>query len=252
MYKISDGTEFVGNTLIFLPKCHSTNDIAADLYRKRIIPPGAVVITDQQLAGKGQRGNKWESAAGQNLTFSLVLKPDFLEADKSFYLNISASLALSDVLLQLSDTFTVKWPNDLYYRHKKIGGILIENNIFNGKITSSVIGIGLNINQVQFSGLPEAISLRQIFSRSFDLNEILNKVLQRLENRWLALSQLQFEAMKLEYLGRLFGYQQVLRFKVGNQTKEGLVEGIDSVGRLVVQMGGEEKKFNFQEIILLN
>ena len=252
MYKISDGTEFVGKTLIFLPKCHSTNDIAADLYQRGIIPPGAVVITDQQLAGKGQRGNKWESAAGKNLTFSLVLEPNFLGADESFYLNIAASLALSDTLLKLSDSFTVKWPNDLYYRHKKIGGILIENHISGEKITSSVIGIGLNINQVRFVGLPDAVSLRQIFSRFFDLNEILHQVLQSLEDRWLALNQFQFEAMKLEYLRRLYGYRQVLRFKVGSQITEGLVEGIDSVGRLVVQMGGAQKKFNFQEIIFLN
>lgn len=252
MYKISDGTEFVGKTLIFLPKCHSTNDIAADLYQKGIIPPGAVVITDQQLAGKGQKGNRWESAPGKNLTFSLVLKPDFLGADESFYLNIAVSLALSDALLKLSDSFTVKWPNDLYYRHKKIGGILIENHISGEIITSSVIGIGLNINQVRFVGLPDAISLRQIFSRFFDLNEILHQVLQCLEDRWLALSQFQFEGMKSEYLRRLYGFKQVLRFKVGSQITEGLVEGIDSVGRLVIQMGGEQKKFNFQEIIFLN
>jgi len=251
LYKISDGTEFVGKTLIFLPKCHSTNDIAADLCSKGIIPPGAVVITDQQNAGRGQRGKTWESASGKNLTFSLVLKPDFLKADESFYLNIAVSLALTDILREMSDSFSIKWPNDLYYRDKKVGGILIENNIFAGGITSSVIGIGLNVNQVLFSGLPDAISLRQIFSRSFNLDEIFQQVLQSLENRWLTLSQFQLEALKYGYLERLYGYRQILKFKVGSQITDGRVEGIDSVGRLVVQMAGEEKKFNFQEIIFL-
>lgn len=251
MYKISDGTEFVGKTLIFLPKCHSTNDIATDLYRKGIIPPGAVVITDHQVAGRGQRGNKWESAAGKNLTFSLVLKPDFLKADESFYLNVAVSLALSDVLREMSDAFTIKWPNDLYYRDKKVGGILIENNISTGRITSSVIGIGLNINQVRFSGLPEAISLRQIFSRSFNLDEIFQQVLQCLENRWEALHQFHFEVLKSRYLERLYGYRQILKFKVDSQISEGRVEGIDSVGRLVILMADGEKKFDFQEIIFL-
>jgi BirA family biotin operon repressor/biotin-[acetyl-CoA-carboxylase] ligase len=151
----------------------------------------------------------------------------------------------------MSDSFTIKWPNDLYYRDKKVGGILIENNISSGKITSSVIGVGLNVNQVLFSGLPDAISLRQIFSRSFNLDEIYQKVLQCLENRWLALSQSQLEVLKHGYLERLYGYRQLLKFKVGSQISDGRVEGIDPVGRLVVNVAGEEKKFNFQEIIFL-
>jgi BirA family biotin operon repressor/biotin-[acetyl-CoA-carboxylase] ligase len=251
LYKISDGTEFVGKELIFMPKCHSTNDIAAELLRKGLIPPGAVIITNHQLTGKGQRGNRWESAPGKNLTFSLAMTPDSLRAGQNFNLNITVSLALTDVLLDLADSFTIKWPNDLLYGKKKIGGILIENNILSGKISSSIIGIGLNINQERFTGIPNAISLKQIFTRSFELNEIFNRLIRALDRRWHALSLDHLEEMKNLYLERLFGYRQLLQFKVGDRISEGQLTGLDPVGRLVVRMDGEEKKFNFQEIKFL-
>ncbi len=251
MYKISDGTEFVGKTLIFLPKCHSTNDIAAELFEKGLISAGTVVMTDHQIAGKGQRGNTWESSSGLNLTFSLVQMPDFLKPEQNFYLNIVTSLALTDVLLDLAEPFTIKWPNDLYYHQKKIGGILIENSILSGKISSSVIGIGLNVNQVHFTGLENAISLYQVFSRAFDLNEMLNLVVKSLDIRWMDLSTHKFESLKTDYLNRLYGYRQIIKFQINGQTTEGRIEGIDQVGRLMVGIDGEMKKFNFQEIKFL-
>jgi BirA family biotin operon repressor/biotin-[acetyl-CoA-carboxylase] ligase len=251
LYKISDGTEFVGKALIFLPKCHSTNDIAAKLFEKGLISAGTVVMTDHQIAGKGQRGNTWESSSGLNLTFSLVQVPDFLKPEQNFYLNIVTSLALTDVLLDLAEPFTIKWPNDLYYHQKKIGGILIENSILSGKISSSVIGIGLNVNQVHFTGLENAISLYQVFSRAFDLNEMLNLVVKSLDIRWVDLSTHKFESLKTDYLNRLYGYRQIIKFQINGQTTEGRIEGIDQVGRLMVGIDGEMKKFSFQEIKFL-
>jgi BirA family biotin operon repressor/biotin-[acetyl-CoA-carboxylase] ligase len=251
LYKISDGTEFVGKGLFFLPICHSTNDIAAELYEKGLVLPGTVIITDHQLSGKGQRGNRWKSAPGENLTFSLILAPDFLKAEQGFYLNIVTSLALTDLLLDLGDLFSIKWPNDLYFREKKIGGILIENSILSGKISNTLIGIGLNVNQTHFPGIENAISLKQIFAKSFDLNDILNTLLKCLDNRWRALYRNQYENLKSDYLNRLFGYQKMLKFRVGDRIIKGFLVGIDPVGRLVVRMEGEEKKFNFQEIKFL-
>lgn len=252
MYKISDGTEFVGKTLIFLPKCHSTNDIAAELFEKGLISPGTVVVTDHQISGKGQRGNAWKSTPGQNLTFSLVQVPDFLKVDQNFYLNIVTSLALTDVLMDFDESFTVKWPNDIYFKGRKIGGILIENSILSVKISCSVIGIGLNVNQLHFIDLENAISLCQIFGKVFDLNELFNQMIKCLDNRWQALRNHEFESLKDTYLKRLYGYGEILQFEVGGQKSEGRIEGIDAVGRLVVHTGGTIRYFNFQEIKFLN
>ena len=252
MYKISDGTEFVGKGIILLPKCHSTNDIAAELWNKGIISPGSVVITDHQTKGRGQRGNTWESDPGVNLTFSLVLIPDFLNIQQNFYLNIVTSLAITDALMKLDNSFSIKWPNDIIYRQKKIGGILIENSLQSERIIFSVIGIGINVNQAQFTLVDGAISLYQIFKHTFNLNDLLNQLLKSMDQRWKALYERQFNKLKTAYIERLYGLHRMKDFQIKETIRKGRITGIDVVGRLEVLIDGKLQKFNFQEIKCLN
>ena len=147
---------------------------------------GAVLITSNQTAGRGQRGNSWESDPESNLTFSLLLKPTFLKPTDQFLLTIIISLAITDSLqhLQPEIPFKIKWPNDILAHGKKICGMLIENSLSNSTIQHSVIGMGININQQAFS-ISQAVSLSMLSHQQFNLNLVLNAVLENVEKRIL-------------------------------------------------------------------
>lgn len=251
MYKIFVTIEFVGKTLFYLPKCHSTNDIAADLLKQGLIDHGAIVITNHQIAGRGQRENTWESTKGKNLTFSTMLKPESIQVENHFYLNLITSLAITDVLLEIEDGFRIKWPNDIYYKHQKIGGILIENSVLSGKIISTIIGIGLNINQDKFSENINAISLFNIVGKEFNLNNIFNKLIQRLDQRWLDLINKKFEQLKLNYHNRLFWMGENHQFRDHKGIFSGIIDGIDRSGKLIIRNQDGQRIYDNQEIVFL-
>lgn len=147
-----------------------------------------------QTAGKGQRGNRWESEKNKNLLFSLVLYPLFLEAKQQFILSQIISLSIKEVLDKWADDISIKWPNDIYYRDKKICGILIENDLKGRYIGQSICGIGLNINQERFySDAPNPISLTRITGKSHNCQEILNSILQRIYDYYHRLSTGDFD-----------------------------------------------------------
>ena len=153
MYKIPANTLFVGKNLVFVPDCPSTNTLALQITQQSPAKEGTLVITDNQTAGKGQRGNVWEAEPRQNLTFSLILKPGFLAVSKQFYLNVVICLALKDYLMEkISRTVYIKWPNDILVHEKKISGVLIENQLQGAHISNSIVGIGLNMNQKTIQG----------------------------------------------------------------------------------------------------
>ena len=140
----------------------STNDYLAQLCKESKAKEFYTVMADIQTKGKGQRGNSWESEAGKNLTFSIVLYPTALEAPKQFCLSMLAALACHEALDNYTNGFSIKWPNDIYWKDKKIGGILIENELEGEYIVQSIIGIGLNINQeVFYSDAPNPVSLNR-------------------------------------------------------------------------------------------
>ena len=150
MYKIYPKTLFVGQNIIYLPTCQSTNNEALQFLADGTAYEGDMVVTDGQTQGRGQRGNQWIAQSGQNLTFSLVLQPTFLLASEQFWLNMAVSLAVYDSLSPFIPAgLRIKWPNDIYVNDRKMGGILIENALQGYNLAHSVVGIGLNINQTQ-------------------------------------------------------------------------------------------------------
>lgn len=252
MYKILEEILFIGKQLIFLPKCRSTNDTAADMLKKGILNEGGIVITNHQHAGKGQRGNSWVTEDNKNLTFSLILKPDFLNLSDSFALNILVSLSVLTVLKELDiASFRIKWPNDIMYLDQKLGGILIENSIKGKKIENSIIGIGLNINQVNFDEQFKATSLARIFGRSFNLNELLNKIIKQLENHFLILKSGNLDLLKTTYLNNLYWMNEMHSF-ISSSKFNGIITGIDETGRLEIKTGKGLEKFNFKDIKYLD
>ncbi|MFT4032556.1 MAG: biotin--[acetyl-CoA-carboxylase] ligase [Siphonobacter sp.] len=233
MYKSHPDTLFIGQKINYLPSCHSTNDIVA-MYLREDEPEGLVVITDEQTAGRGQRGNQWLARKGENLTFSTLLRPTFLRTDEQFQLSRAVSLAVYDLLSQYCPV-KIKWPNDLYYNDKKLGGILIENTLMGSTITGSVIGIGLNINQSALE-VPTATSLHQITGRYYALESLLMQFCQYLEGRYMQLRKEGDDRQRQEYLDYLYRYQEWHPYRdAKGQLFHALLTDVADNGQLMLQ-----------------
>jgi len=176
----------IGKPLTILSRINSTNIYAMQEITDGLATNGKAYFTFEQTAGKGQRGKKWESEVGKNIMVSIVIKPENLTINDIFLGNAAIAVACYDFFSALAgDETYIKWPNDIYWRDRKAGGILIEN-IFGGQTWKhSVIGIGININQVKFDpNLPNPVSLRQITGKTFDLLELLNPLFEAIQIRW--------------------------------------------------------------------
>jgi BirA family biotin operon repressor/biotin-[acetyl-CoA-carboxylase] ligase len=250
LYKIFANTLFTGQQLVFVPECHSTNSLASELASKNILSDGTVIITSNQTAGRGQRGNSWETTAGMNLTFSILLKPTFLSVKNQFNLTIITSLSVVDFLKEQSVAVVkIKWPNDILADKKKICGILIENSVQQENIQQSIVGIGLNINQNNFSS-PNATSLGVVTNKTFDLNALLNSLLEKFEKRYLQLRSGKQAELKIEYLENLFGFAETQTFISNGKEFEGTIEGVDERGELKVSDNGIISSYKLKEIAL--
>ena len=147
------------------------------------LPGGTVIYTPSQTAGRGQKGNSWESEDGKNLTFSLLLKRPPVKARDQFYLSEAAALAVVEALTaEAGDGFTVKWPNDVYWQDKKVCGMLLENSLDGSDIATCIVGIGINVNQERFlSDAPNPVSLINFTGREHDLDALLRQVCSSIE-----------------------------------------------------------------------
>ncbi len=248
MYKIRTNTLFIGQNQVFVPQCHSTNSVAAELIRKKDFTEGTIVISDHQTAGKGQRGNTWDTEPGKNLTFSLLLKPSFLLAKDQFFLTIAVSLALYNFLtVRFSAEIKIKWPNDILLNDKKICGILIENTLSGDKIQHSIVGIGLNVNQTSFS-ITSPTSMKLIADHEFDLTTELNLLLENLEVYYLQLRSGKNDLLNQDYLNHLYWLGEEHEFRSTNENFMGIISGIGDNGRLNVLRDGKEISFDLKDI----
>lgn len=238
----------MGKNLVFMPECHSTNTHALQLCQQKQSVEGTVVITNNQTAGRGQRGNTWEAEPGTNLTFSLILKPTFLLASEQFMLNRAVSLGIADFLRsQLPKAVKIKWPNDMLVQEKKICGVLIENVIQGSGLSAAVVGIGLNINQHRFSNA-RATSLHLQTGILYDLSTMLDELLHCLEVYWLMLREGRHETLNELYLEQLYAKEETRLFKAGTEVFEGAITGVDAVGRLVINTAFGERVFGMKEV----
>lgn len=249
---LTSNTLFVGQQVIWLPSCGSTNSEAQLLVGQNRASEGCTVITDAQTAGRGQRGNTWEATPGENLTLSVVLRPTFLTAPAQFALSQSVALALHDWATALlgessGSALKVKWPNDLYFNDQKLGGILIENTLGGSKIQHSIVGMGLNVNQQQFA-VSTATSLARLTGRRYQLPVVAARLLECLEQRYLRLRAGQVGELHRDYLRVLYRYQETHPFEVAGRLMSGRIRGVGDDGRLAVELNGEVHRFGLQEI----
>ena len=231
----------------------STNDYLAELCKQGKAEEFYTVIAEDQTDGKGQRGNSWESEPGKNLTFSIVLYPTAIEANKQFHLSMLASIAIIDTLTDYTDGFSIKWPNDIYWHDKKICGILIENELEGQYLSQSIIGIGLNINQTEFlSSAPNPVSLYQIIGKEIDKDEVFSKIIHALLGGYKALEDNFIEASScISHLNKKFLYRKddfhIYQDKDG--TFEARIHNVGNDGYLYLEdTGNNIRKYAFKEV----
>ena len=221
--------------------------------RRNQIEPMTMIIAREQTAGRGQRGNSWESEPDRNLTFSFLFKPVSLPALCQFSLSEAVSLAIVDTLGRYGVEASVKWPNDIYAGDRKICGILIENSILGSGITDSIVGIGLNVNQQSFvSGAPNPVSMKNITRMDYALEEVARSVGESLEEHLSMLS----ESHKLheKYLSLLWrgdGKEYPFKDRLTGEEFKGVIKGVMPSGHIVLDRGGEERLYAFKEVEFL-
>lgn len=239
--------------LIKVNAINSTNSFAREMFRENPKMPASCIVAKKQLQGRGQRGTVWESEAGQNLTFSVVYPRPGISPGHQFLL--SAAVATS--LVQALETFDlpklrVKWPNDILSANSKIGGVLIENVITEGKVVASIIGVGLNVNQTDFSGLPSAGSMSSVSGKKYDIDEVLSLLLKELENDLKILSDKRAEEILAEYKSHLFRMQVPSTFQLPDDSYfTGMIVDVSLSGKLLVKTEDDLlKEYDLKEIKL--
>ena len=247
MYKILAKPFFMGKRVVYMPSCHSTNEVAIDLLKKGSIEEGTIVITDHQTTGRGQQGNRWEAEEGKNITCSLILKPKTLPITDQFVLNIITSLGVADMVEEILSLETkVKWPNDVYCSGKKISGILINNTIKGSLMESAIIGIGLNVNQRHFDyDGASSISLLS-GNTTYDLPKILESLILSIEKRYLQWKNK--DDLRADYLDKMYWIGQVRTFKANGKFFTGIIRGATKAGRLIVEEEAQTKEYDFKAI----
>lgn len=233
--------------IYFFEETSSTNDDAKELRYTH----GDVVWAERQSAGRGQRGNKWVGGEGENITFSVVLEPDFLRAEEQFFVSQITALALISAMREVGIEAKIKWTNDIYVGDMKMAGILIENSLFEGVVARSIVGIGLNVNQLEFDpALPNPTSMRRESGQVFSTEETLRRVHSSLINWFERLRDGDRETITEEYHNSLYRLGEPHTFRLaGGQTTLATIEGVAPHGELkLLHDDGSRGEYLFREV----
>lgn len=239
--------------IIKLSAINSTNDYLKELSATRHMENFTVVITDKQTAGRGQMGSQWDAEAGKNLTFSVLVKDLLLDINEIFTLNAAVATAIAAALTSLNiPSVSIKWPNDILAGNKKIGGVLIENSIRSGGEIFSVVGIGLNVNQTEFNGLPKASSLAIATGREFDKDAVLIALLDNLKPAIARILHRDTRMIWDDYHRQLYRKDIPSPFEKDGHRFMGIIKGVSQNGNLEVQLENDsEASFGLKEVALL-
>lgn len=239
----------IGDVIIDLTEIDSTNNYAMRLINEGMAEHGVVVRADFQTAGKGQLGNKWQAEESKNLLMSVILDTREFQIENQFYLNAAACLSVADTLMHTYNVrdVSIKWPNDIYAGNRKLAGILIENNIRGNSWSNAIIGIGLNVNQTQFSDLNRATSLALEIDKPVKVSLILKQVLKAFNQYYVLLSTNQ-ESVLQAFNKLLLGVDTLISYTKNYELQQGYLLGVDSYGLLEIKQGNKLKKFKHKEI----
>lgn len=218
--------------------------VNADLHKKN---RPLCVLADYQTAGRGCGSNKWESERGKNLLFSILTHPLELPIMKQFHISRAISLAICEALDQHIGDVSIKWPNDIYWRDGKLGGILIENRLQGKMIRDSIIGVGLNVNQQVFhSDAPNPVSLWQIHGQQTDRKALLEDILQRF-------GLLMGEDLEKRYFARLYRSRGFHPYADCQGAFMAEIIDVEPDGHLLLRdEDGKERRYAFKEVRFVN
>jgi BirA family biotin operon repressor/biotin-[acetyl-CoA-carboxylase] ligase len=241
-------------TIIKLDAIDSTNDFLKRLSVEQALENYTVVTAEKQTSGKGQMGAKWVSETGKNLIFSVLINNKLNSISEIFDLNIAVALAVLTTLEKNNiPNLSIKWPNDIMSDNKKIAGILIENTIKNTGEISSIIGVGLNVNQQNFDELPKASSLAVIMKKEFEKELILNQFIECLKLNCDLLNNKLASQLWKNYNYNLFKKGIPMPFSLPDETQfMGIIQGVNSEGKLELKLENDTiEAFGIKEIQLL-
>ncbi|MEC8238941.1 MAG: biotin--[acetyl-CoA-carboxylase] ligase [Bacteroidota bacterium] len=231
--------------LIKLDAIDSTNDCLRKLILEKKPTKPTVVMSQYQKKGKGQRGQVWTSQAGKNLMFSLYVPNFTLPTKEVFSINKTVSVCLLHWLSSFNiPNICVKWPNDILSVDSKLAGILIESNILQSTANSIIIGVGLNVNQVEFQNLPNATSMHLLTGKSYDIDALLFSLTTRL----LECLTPTLKNCNDDYHKYLYGLGQIRLFLKDNKAFEGIIQSVNSEGKLVLETTDGMQEFDVKEL----
>ena len=236
--------------LIHISETNSTNSYLQALCTREKVEELTTVVADFQTSGRGQRGNSWESEPFKNLLFSFVLFPDFLEARRQFLISQIVSLAIKEELDTYTDDISIKWPNDIYWKEKKICGILIENDLMGRNISQSIAGIGININQEAFhSPAPNPVSLYQITGKQYDILDVLKNIMLRVQSYYSRLLKDDTAFIAAQYEKSLFRKEGLHRYKDADGEFLARIVCVESEGKLILEDEKQTQRgYMFKEV----
>jgi BirA family transcriptional regulator, biotin operon repressor / biotin---[acetyl-CoA-carboxylase] ligase len=213
-------------------------------------PEGYAVASFYQEQGRGQRGNSWESEEGKNLTFSLLLRPTFIKVEEQFLLSKVIALSICNWIQLQGKIAAIKWPNDIYVGDKKVAGILIENSFSSPVLEVSVVGIGLNLNQTNFtSDIPNPTSMMLLTDIQFRPEIVLSELVASIQTRYHQLKHGRKEMLSDDYLKSLYKFQHYFNYSSSEGKFKAKIIGVQPTGKLILETDkGQQLSFGFKEV----
>ena len=230
-------TLFTGRRSVILTEVDSTNTLLAKMLKEEQVPEGTAIQALNQIAGRGQAGAYWESEEGKNLLVSYVFYPSFIAPKDVFLINKAFALAICECLSSLINSkLRIKWPNDIYWNDLKIAGLLIENSMSSSTISHCILGIGLNVNQTEFSpSTPNPVSLKLITGENHNLQIVFASLCTFIEARYLQLKNSEKSKIESGFNNVLYAVNVWRQFQTATNTFMGRILYVDENGRLVIE-----------------
>ncbi len=237
--------------IIHLSEVTSTNKYAKDLLHGGRPDEGTVVLAAYQTAGKGLDKNSWESEPAKNILMSMILYPDFLYVAMQFSMSMSIALGIIDFLEEYlpDEDLKIKWPNDIFVGNKKVGGILINNEIMGNSFEHVIAGIGINVNQTRFSrDIPNPVSLSNLTGKKYSLEDMTLRLCDCVMERYNLLKKDPFDQLRAGYHEKLLGMGEWRQYHYLGKQIDARITGVNEFGRLLLETDSEKIEADLKEI----
>lgn len=237
----------IGHKIIHLDSTDSTSNYIANLVKCNKLAHGTAIIADEQTKGRGQRGTEWTSQAGMNLMMSVYVEHDSLAIGNQASIHNWVAVSVWNIVDKMGIKSLIKWPNDILTDSGKLSGILIENSIFGKQVKSSIVGIGLNVNQTDFSSI-RATSIYLETGKTFLIEEIAISLLNELNTQFTQLQNQNFETLKASYHSKMWGMNRQVEFLRDGKKEVGTITGTNQIGAIEVQTMNGVEYFDLKQV----